>query len=154
MDWTFFATPIGLVGVIALVLALRGDGGKSVSEVLRAWRAKPNGHLDAAKRRDSGPTELPVFMTREEGEELERLLRDRTHAVANAAQEALSKAEVVERRQDKHSRILMDVQTAMAEHRGETRARLEGLWATCDEVKADVKEQRTLLQSIAAKLGV
>lgn len=113
------------------------------------------------QRLGSGPTVLPLFMTRQEGEDLEELVRKRTHDANNVAQIALGKAEGVERRQDNHGRQLHQLGEDLAEHRGETREAIRGVREkqeeSCERLER-LEQQQTesgaLLKAVAMKLGV
>jgi len=160
----------GIYGV-KFVRTMRGKNGNGQAEDMAEFARDLRGLGPPKPPRQREPpfvipqaseaTALPVFLTRAEGDDLEKLFRTRTHDLANATHAALAKAELVNVRQDKHSRILMEVQSAFAEHRGETRVHLEAvkekqdeLCARLERVEQQQSESGALLKLVAQKLGV
>lgn len=139
MDWLaqVFSGPGAQMGLVAFTLAL-AFAAPPVGRAIKDWRGRRNGN---------GHHEEAQLLTRKEGEELQ-------HRVANAAQVAVSKADValvrseaIERRVDRHSRILTEVQKELAETRGDLCARLEN-------VENAQRDSGRLLRAVARKLEV
>ena len=172
--WALLADSPRLVGLALIGLVVK----LAAPPFTRAWlavkgRRNASGPGPAAAptpqpRLDSGPTELPLFMTRQEGEELEELVRAQGEAFEDKAGEISSKVDVaasqtqgVERRVDAHRRDLHKLREAFVDHRADTRARLDAVREkqeeSCERLERVEQQQAdsgALLKAVAQKLGV